>query len=217
MSDKTSTKPKKKAPGKVQVKVLKPDAADADLPLVIREQQLRQAYFQKITRRRALKKNYDVDWGETVVDQGLADDPGPINSGNFKPVRRWLVAFRSPEAGNDGTTSVTVTSLRTAISGSGSSVIQQFIVHSYHVWLAPNTVSTHFSGVLFTQDDEANGLLGGQYSDIAPWGEFVKFRVRFRGEGQVCDATTSGNQVLLAVGGSQKYNALVYALVSCYN
>jgi len=217
MSDKRSTKPKKKAPGKSQVKVLKPDAADADLPLVIREERMRLAYFRNIVRRRALKRSYDVDWGETVVDQGLADDPGPINSGNFKPVRRWLVAFRSPESGNSGTTSLTVTTLRTAISGSGSSTIQQFIVHSYHVWLAPNTVNTHFSGVLFTQDDEANGLLGGQYSDIAPYGEFVKFRVRFRGEGQVCDATTSGNQVLLAFGGSATYNAVVYAHVSCYD
>jgi len=182
-------------------------------------QQQRQRYFKAVQRRIAAKKmtTYDVDWGRIIVDQALADDPGPIDSASFKPTKRWLVFYRAPEAGVDGTKNLTVTDMRTAISGSGASTIQQFIVHEYHVWIAPEVVSTHFSGVLYTQDDEANGLLGGRYSDIAPYGEFVKFRVRNIGEGQVVDQTTSGTQVLLGLGGSQKWHAVVYAHVSMFD
>lgn len=197
---------------------LRPDALGMDnLCLKDRIAESERQYFAGVMKRRSMRSTYDRDWGDTIVDQRLSDDPGPINSGRFKPVKRWLVAYRTQESGADGTVNVTVTNIRTAISGTGSTTIQQFIVHEYHVWIAPNTPSTHFSGVLFTKDDEANGILGGQYSDIAPWGEFVKFRVRFKGEGQVCDATTSGNQELIGLGGSEKWNGLIYALVSTYD
>jgi len=191
---------------------------ETSLSLKEQVQKDKERQWNAIMRSKQLKRTtYDVDWGETVVDQGLSDDPPPINSGRFKPVKRWLVFYRAPESGVDGTKNLTVTDMRTSISGSGATTIQQFIVHEYNIWLAPLAVSTHFTGVLYTQDDQANGILGGQYSDIAPYGEFVKFRVRFKGEGQVVDQTTSGTQVLVGVGGSSTWHANIYALVSMYD
>jgi len=184
------------------------------MPLTSYLDQLKTRYFDR-QRKLVLKRStYDVDWGKCRVDQRLADDPGPVNSGNFFPVKRWIVLYRSPEAGVDGTHNITVTNVRTAISGSGSTGITDFIIHRFHVWLAPNTVNTHFSGVIYTKDDEANGILGGQYTDIAPYGEFVKFGIQYQDEGLVCDSTTSGNQEVLGLGGSAKWNGVVYALIS---
>lgn len=174
-------------------------------------------YFEKALIRNRSRMIYDRDWGELMVDQTLPDDPGPIDSGAFKPVKRWIVLYRTAEAGIDGTHDVTVNDVRVAINGAGTAVSNPFIIKAMHIWIAPNAVNTHFSGVLYTKDDADNGILGGQYSDIAPYGEFVKFRVSFRGEGYVAAGSESAAKVVFALGGSAKWNAVVYAQVETYD
>lgn len=177
----------------------------------------RDRFFRRALSRAAKRSAYDADWGETIVSQDLADDPGPINSGTFYPVDRWMVLFRSIEAGQDGTQNITISDVRTAINSQTASSLNNFIIKEFHIWLAPKTVSTHFSGVLYTKDDQENGILGGQYSDIAPYGEFVKFKVRFPGEGIVSSTTDAGTKQVLGLGGSEKWNGIVYTRIVLYN
>jgi hypothetical protein len=187
-----------------------------DIPLSDYVASQKEAYFQ-----RALQRNkrfaYDRDWGDTIVDQVLARDPGPINSGSFKPVKRWVDMYRTAEGGLDGTYYLTVGEARTALAGSGTSTFSSFIIKELHIWLAPNTVSTHFSGILFTQDDPDNGILAGEYSDIAPYGEFVRFRVRFPGEGFICSVTDTTGKKIVGIGGSAKWNGVIYGCVETYD
>lgn len=187
------------------------------MPLAqVREVQLN-AYFEKALTRNQMSVAYDRDWGDLLVDQALPDDPGPIDSGAFKPVKRWIVLYRTAEGGIDGTHDITVNDVRVAINGAGTAVSNPFIIKCLHIWLAPNAVNTHFSGVLYTKDDADNGILGGQYSDLAPYGKFVKFRVNFRGEGYVTAGSESATKVVFALGGSAKWNGVVYAQVETYD
>lgn len=167
-------------------------------------------------KARVFSSGYDRDWGDAIIDQQLADDPSPINGGLFHPVKRWIVVYRTAEAGVDGSHTITVREIREAI-GSGTANPNPFIINKLHIWIAPHDVNTHFSGLLITKDDEDNGILGGQYSDIAPYGEFVKFRVTFRGEGYVTGASASATKEVITLGGSAKWNAVVYAQVQTYD
>lgn len=168
------------------------------------------------TTRASTRAGYDRDWGDAIVDQQLADDPGPINIGQFHPVKRWIAVYRTEEGGIDGSHDIIVRAFRSAISVATANPTP-FIIRKLHIWLAPNTVNTHFSGLLITKDDVDNGILGGQYSDIAPYGEFVKFRVKFRGEGYVSSSNDADSKVIFTIGGSAKWNGVVYALVECYD
>lgn len=159
---------------------------------------------------------YDRNWGDALIDQRLADDPPPINGGAFHPVKRWMVVYRTAETGLDGTHVITVKDIRDSIVA-GSITNAPFIIKQLHIWIAPNAVNTHFSGLLITKDDEDNGILGGQYSDIAPYGEFVKFRVVYRGEGFVTSSSVAGTKEVIAIGGSAKWNGVVYAQVETYD
>jgi len=211
---------KKQAP--LASKVLVPSRIGArdvglDVPLNQIHQVQKDAYFARAASKGAARAQYDHNWGDCIVDQALPDDPGPIVSGSFKPVTRWCVVYRTAEGGQDGTHTIIVSDIRSAISGQGTTVSAPFIIKEMHVWLAPNVVNTHFSGVLYTKDDAENGILAGQYSDIAPYGEFCKFRVRYPGEGQVKGSTTAGTQEVLGLGGSAKWNGVVYALVETYD
>lgn len=223
------TSPKKKSPLAAQAasgprfgKALVPNRLGGrdigcDVPLVqVREVQLN-AYFDRALTRNRNGMMYDRDWGDAIVDQNLPNDPGPINSGNFKPVTRWIVLYRTAEAGVDGTHQITVNDVRTAITGAGTATANPFIIKEMHVWIAPNAINTHFSGLLITFDDADNGILGGQYSDIATLTELVKFRVKYRGEGYVTAGNESATKVVLAIGGSAKWNGLVYAQVETYD
>jgi hypothetical protein len=125
--------------------------------------------------------------------------------------------YRTAEAGIDGTYNLTVSEVRTALAGSGTSFFNSFIIKELHIWLAPNTVNTHFSGILFTQDDPDNGILAGEYSDIAPYGEFVRFRVRFPGEGFICSTTDTTGKKIVGIGGSAKWNGVIYGCVVTYD
>jgi len=188
-----------------------------DVPLAQVIEVQKAVYFANAEAKNLERAAYSHNWGECIVDNALPDDPGPINSGTFKPVRRWLVLYRTPEAGVDGTVNLTVADVRTALSGQGTTLDSAFIIKHLHVWIAPNTVSTHFSGVLYTKDDAENGILGGQYSDVAPFGDFVKFKVRFPGEGSVASAATSSTKQVIGLGGSTKWNGLIYAEVETYD
>jgi len=215
----TSASPKQAPPGN---KVLLPTRIGArltglDVPLSQIHQVEKDAYFARKASKGAARAQYEHNWGDCIVDQVLPDDPGPIVSGTFKPVTRWCVIYRTAEAGIDGTHTITVSDVRTAVAGQGTTVSAPFILKELHVWLAPNAPNTHFSGIIITKDDAENGILGGQYSDIAPWGEFCKFRVRYPGEGQVKGSTTAGTQEVLGLGGSTKWNGVVYALIETYD
>lgn len=182
----------------------------------VRQTQLR-AYFERALLRNQARNTYDRDWGDALVDQALPDDPGPIDSGTFKPTKRWIVLYRTAENGIDGTHEIKVSDARAAIGGAGTAVFNPFIIKSMHIWMAPNEVNTHFSGILYTKDDADNGILGGQYSDIAPYGEFVKFRLMYRGEGYVAAGSESATKVIIALGGSAKWNGVIYAQVETYD
>lgn len=177
----------------------------------------KELYFTRASQRNISRAIYDTDWGDCMVDQILPDDPGPINSGTFKPVTRWIVLYRTPEAGQDGTHEILVSDVRAALTGAGTSGVSSFIIKEMHVWVAPNAINTHFSAVLYTQDDEANGILGGSYSDIASLTKMCKFRVMYRGEGMVKQSTDSASVKVLALGGSAKWNGIVYAKIQCYD
>ena len=181
--------------------------------LLLRKQQ----YLETaLIRNKARSLIYDRDWGDACVDQRLPDDPAPINSAGFSPVKRWIVLYRTREDGIDGTHNITVSDVRSAITSVTATGIG-FIIRQLHIWLAPHAVSTHFSGLLFTKDDADNGILGGRYSDIAPYGEFVKFRIVYKGEGYVVSATDPGTKELISLGGSEKWNGLVYAQLETFD
>jgi len=188
-----------------------------DVPLAQVIEVQKSVYFATAEAKNLERAAYSHNWGDCLVDNALPDDPGPINSGTFKPVRRWLVLYRTAEAGVDGTVNLTVTDVRTALNGQGTTLDASFIIKQLHVWIAPNVASTHFSGVLYTKDDAENGILGGQYSDVAPIFDFVKFRVRFPGEGSVASAATAGTKQVIGLGGSAKWNGLIYAEVETYD
>lgn len=176
----------------------------------------RDRLFNKLKSKALKRASYDADWGETIVTQDLDDDPGPINGGAFYPITRWIVLYRTAESGIDGTHNVTVSDIRTVL-GPQTTIVNNWILKKLHIWVAPNTVSTHFSGVLYTKDDPNNGILGGVYSDVAPYGEFVKFAVSFPGEGFISDSTDAATKQVFGLGGSEKWNAVVYAKISVYN
>ena len=191
-----------------------------EYPLLEQYRVQKERYFELAEIRRKQRSQrrtgYDRDWGDAIVDQQLSDDPGPINAGTFQPVKRWIVVYRTTPGGLDGTHNITVGDIRDAITGT-TATPNPFIIRQLHIWIAPNAVSTHFSGLLLTKDDEDNGILGGQYSDIAPYGEFVKFRVRFRGEGYVVGSAQPRTKEVISIGGSQKWNGVVYAQVETYD
>lgn len=203
----------------VSTSTIRPNPGDIGLDIPLRDhvQALKIRTFRLKQSRQQQRAAFDHNWGRCIVDQGLADDPGPINSGNFKPTKRWIVVYRTAEAGVDGTHTIITSDVRAAIAGQGTTVSAPFIIHRLDIWLAPTTVNTHFSGVIITKDDEANGILGGQYTDIAPYGEFVKFRVRYPGEGYVDGSTTAGTKEVIGLGGSAKWNGVVYALIETYD
>jgi len=160
---------------------------------------------------------YERNWGKAIVDQRIADDPGPINAIDFGPVRRWVNLYRTPEAGQDGTKIVTKNEVDQVLGLTAASNGNRWVLRELHIWVAPNVVSTHFSALLILPVDTTNGLVGGQFTDIAPYGEFVKFRVKYNGEGYVSTNTDSIQSPVFSIGGSQKWNAQVYGHFETYD
>lgn len=160
---------------------------------------------------------YNTNWGKAVVNQSLADDPGPINALEFAPVKRWISVYRSPEAGEDGTKIIMKSAIDTALGLTVAQNNNRWVLRTLHIWIAPNSVSTHFSGLLILGVDATNGVVGGTYTDIAPYGEFVKFQVKYNGEGFISTNTDSLGQVIFSIGGSAKWNAQVYGHFETYD
>jgi len=183
---------------------------------VVSTSELRKLHMDRLFLRRVAGLNrdtrlmYERNWGKATVDQGLPDDPGPINAIDFGPVRRWVSLYRTPEEGQDGTKIVNKNAVDQVLGLTSASNANRWVLRELHIWIAPNVVSTHFSALLILPADTANGMVGGSWTDIAPWGEFVKFRVRFHGEGFVSTNTDSIQNPVFSIGGSQKWNAQVY-------